>query len=320
MFPQSFSLISSILFAGLIGTTYLANAVGYDQDPAQGWYFYQTTPEVEVTPAPTPAPEVVAEPESRPEPQETSTPPAHQPSEPPTTLSTAWIRKNLQRVLDHAMDTGDPEAVRAYVYLNRYMSERASAFALQSAFETMKDPMVDGSSRRSVAGAAVRTQRQLKEESKKRLLNKAASISGLWYIYKSDCPYCLKQGPLLTRFRELHGFTVVAISVDGGAPPSGKFDSVRHSPEAVDMLAINATPAIFLVDSKSGNVALVGQGFLSYETLEDRTLFAAMEAGVISKEEHDMTRIAPPPSPAEFERETLNLVKGIYDELPPVDE
>ena len=115
-----------------------------------------------------------------------------------------------------------------------------------------------------------------------------AKTVGLWYFFKSDCPYCEKQGPVLNEFTKQYGVTVLPISLDGGPPPSGEFPHfVRDQGQAAAIVpAVEATPALYLAQPSTGGTAAVSQGMLAMDELVDRIITAAHAAKLISEEDY----------------------------------
>lgn len=69
----------------------------------------------------------------------------------PTPLSSAWLRENLDRYRDAAVDDPTPAKVRAYLLLQRVAMDRASAFARATQAVTLGDPLLDANVERPIA-------------------------------------------------------------------------------------------------------------------------------------------------------------------------
>ena len=84
------------------------------QGKSEGWFWYQTYPDpvppVQEKPAPPPPPPPAPEPVSKVD------------QAPTAPFTSAWIRLELPKFRDRAMDDPTPENVRAYYYLQRFFN------------------------------------------------------------------------------------------------------------------------------------------------------------------------------------------------------
>ena len=185
---------------------------------AEGWFWYEPTPapeesppEVEATPPPAPA-EAVSD--------EIATP-ADQPADDPAPLSAAWFRANLDDYRDRALDDPSSENVEAYLYLQKIALERAGAFAEASAAAAVRDPWLDANSERPIATYAAQAVDAQAEAARSALLRELAKEAGILFFYRADCPLCVSQAGVLKLAKDVHGFEIIAVSLDG-SPPQGR--------------------------------------------------------------------------------------------------
>lgn len=282
--------------AGL-ATPCVAAAEDWKKSPADGWFWYIDPPapeEQEPTPtAQPPAPpkqETKAEVPKVPEPPVAATPtPADKPESKP--LSSAWIRENLPILLDRAIDDPTPENVRTYLYVQRVAMDKSSKFSDVSQAVAMGDPNVDESARRPLNAFGASAANREAVDNRRRVFDKLAKTTGVWYFYRSDCHYCEQQGPILSGIEQGYGLTIFPISMDGGAPPSGTFtQKPRMDSGQSTKLGVQATPALYLVQPGSGSILPLSQGLLAEDQLISRIILAAHSAKWISDEEYQSTR------------------------------
>ena len=101
---------------------------------------------------------------------------------------------------------------------------------------------------------------------------------GVFFFYRSDCPYCHAYSPTLKSFAEQYDLEVMAISLNGGILKEWP-DSKIDQGEAAN-LGINAVPATILFDKQTSEVIPVGFGALSHqELLEQIYLLTQVKAG-----------------------------------------
>jgi conjugal transfer pilus assembly protein TraF len=105
-------------------------------------------------------------------------------------------------------------------------------------------------------------------ESRTTALRDIAQMYGLFFVFSSDCPYCIQIAPFLKRFARTYDFTLIPISIDGGTLP--EFPDARYEPSIKARLGVDVTPAIFLVDPGAGHIQPIAYGVISLSELETR--------------------------------------------------
>lgn len=244
----------------------------------EGWFWYEREPDPQEEPEPAPP---LPPPASTPTPSET-------PSGPPP-LSSAWLRERLGAYRDQAIDDPTPDNVALYLYLQRVAMDKASRFAAATQRAVQFDPFLDEITQRPTANFAANLVNEQTAKQRAALLAQIAQGAGVLFFFRSDCPYCEAQAPLLATLRERHGFAVLPVSVDGAPLPGGHFPTFQRDAGQAQALGVVSTPALFLARPPDG-VALIAQGLLSLSQLEERLLTAALEAGWISEAEYAKSR------------------------------
>ena len=254
---------------------------------AEGWFWYAEEPPAAEEPeqAPEPAPDVTALPPAAAEP---ASPASAAPGGPPP-LSAAWLRANLERYRDSAIDDPSPRNVALYLYLQRLAIDKAERFAEATQRVVWSDPLLDETTRRPLATFAANLVNREAAANRDAALTETAKVAGLWFLFRSDCPYCEAQAPLLKVLTARYGFDVQAVSLDGKPLPSGFFRDFRADRGQAKALGVVSTPALFLARPPDGLVPL-SQGVLSLAELEQRIVHAATEAGWIAPHWRERTR------------------------------
>jgi conjugal transfer pilus assembly protein TraF len=119
-------------------------------------------------------------------------------------------------------------------------------------------------------------------------------MAAVWFFFRSDCPYCEAQAPLLQVLAERYGFTILAVSLDGAPLPGGLFPDYRRDAGHAARLGVVSTPALFLVKPEGPTFAPIAQGLLSLAQLQERITGAAVSQGWISEDAMPPTRRAAP--------------------------
>jgi len=261
---------------------------GFFDRKAEGWFWYHD-------PVAPPEPELV-EPLPPPPPPEPPAVPPPAPPEPdnpgPPPLSSKWLSKNLEEYLFRALDDPSMDNVAAYYYLQRLATDRSEKFADRARMVMVSDPLLDENSRRPTAnvGAKVATQEGI--EHKNTMLAELGKFVGIWFFYKSDCPYSVPQVYAQETMDSAHGIRTYPISIDGKPlpTPSPIFQKYAVDQGQAEMLQVRNTPALFLVRPDTGEVVPLGEGVFAADLLERRILVAASSAGWITEEMFNQTR------------------------------
>ena len=272
---------------------------------ADGWFWYEALPEPALPPE-------KAEP---PVPAAPATPPG------PPPLSTAWFRLELDRFRDRAIDQPTPENVRAYLYLQKVMLDRADSFARVSQQVAAADPYLDAVTERPLSPFAANATSAEATARRGEVLHGLAESTGLLFVVDSACSVCVRQADVLVSAQRQYGFALLTVSLDGAAP-AGLALPVRPDQGQARRLGVVGTPALFLM--RPPDVILpLAQGALDLDTLTGRIVDQAHRAGWVGDAAYAATRAVrqpfavPPPGtlePDELE-DPLRIVAGLRARL-----
>lgn len=206
----------------------------------------------------------------------------------PAAFSAAWLRENLPRYRDLAIDNPTAENVRAYLYVQRIVLDKAENFAEAVQSVVVGDALIDEAARRGLSNyAANRLDRKAGDDTRS-LMKSIAQRAGIFFFFSSDCTYCRAQIPILENFVAAHGFAMVSVSTDGKAAEDFPFPWRRDNGIASEM-AVSQVPALVLV-SEDRKIAQISQGLLSVSELQNRIIQVARRIGLISEDEFNRTR------------------------------
>ncbi|EOX3379444.1 conjugal transfer protein TraF [Vibrio cholerae] len=255
-------------------------------DGEKGWFWYEQLPEEEkekfveklLKEQPTLIPTQPAKPAS-PQPAEDKP------------LSTAWFRENFQKYQDAAMDNPyNQEAMRTYLYLEKFMRDRAVAFGYERQKTVYSDPFLDSTSARPTANFGLRSMNRRASEIREDLLAEVGKQSGLFFFYRSDDEFSQQQAPLIKALEKDYGFAIKPISMDG--KPLGKegwTDYLTDNGQAAT-LGVYQVPAIYVFNPNNERFEVVAQGLQSLTELKRRTIAAAERAEIITPEQAQLMR------------------------------
>ncbi len=105
-------------------------------------------------------------------------------------FSVAWLRKNLPRYRDLAIDKPTPENVRAFLLIQRIMLDKAENFTQAVQTQVVGDALVDESARRGLSTIAVHSLDAKGTEETRNLIKGLSDKTGIFFFFSSTCPYC----------------------------------------------------------------------------------------------------------------------------------
>lgn len=267
------ALAAALIFS--CGTVFAAASVNdapdtsssFYENAEEGWFWYKDTESEE----------------EREKKAEQSAPPAG-----PEAFSAAWLRENLPRYRDLAIDSPTAENVRAYLYVQRIVLDKAENFAKAVQSVVVGDALIDEAARRGLSNYAANRLDRKAEAETRNLMKSIAEKAGIFFFFASDCAYCKAQVPILENFVASHGFALVSVSIDGNAPEGFPLPWKTDNGIASEM-GIAQVPALVFV-TEDRKIAQISQGLLSVSELQNRVIQVARRIGIISAEEFNRTR------------------------------
>lgn len=262
MRPTHFLLL---LLLTAFSTTSIAAAPVYWSKSEQGWFWYKTQP----VPPPPPVPEIPK--------------PVVAPGD--KVFSSAWFKDNLDRYKEAALDNPSPQNIKTYMYLQRLAMDKAQAFAEGVKLAVYNNPALDESNRSPGNRLALGAVNEATLAAKKAVLGRLAKGAGIWFFYRSDCPYCKAEEPVLRTMQNLYGFHVLPISLDGRPMPDGMFPDFVADQGQASRLGVTVTPTMYLV-APPDKVLKISEGVLASDQIEDRIVELGHQSKWIDDEEY----------------------------------
>lgn len=269
--------------------TALADEGTFYERKAEGWFFYEPEP---LPPEPPPEPEPEPEPRAvvvAPPTDDTAPEPAQVTA--PAPFSTVWIRENLPKYQEAALD--DPtnvEKAAAVAFVKRLALDKAEQFTHTHEKMMLKYPILDESTNRSQSSFATKAMDGAAANNADKLLTKIANNTlGIFYFYEDNCPVCVAQTSPLRTLINRYQFKIQPISMDGSHLPVKGYENFKVDEGQSRVLGVVKAPAIYLVVTPDQILSL-GQGGTSASDLNKSLLLQAQAAGVITDEEYQSTR------------------------------
>jgi len=180
------------------------------------------------------------------------------------------MKKRLQDLLKVAYVNPTEENLRTYIAYQNMVTKKAAVFTDKWQRVLWKSPDLDYSQKHPIAGMAkaANTQELSKQE---RTMFKSLNEQGygIFFFYRSDCPYCHKMISPIRIFKRMTGMSVLPISVDG-VLLSKEFPGSIHDAGQARKLGVESTPSIYLVNPKTKDIKTIATGWISVIELKDR--------------------------------------------------
>ncbi len=248
--------VASLLLAGALASA--LSAVAEDGDSwhrrqREGWFWYRTEPAPEAEPVEESAAALY--------------PPLEAAIDAPVELER--VRRQVAETLARAVLQPNEENLLAYIETMEEVLGRARLAADYHKRVLWRHPRFDRAVKRPSTSplGALAWKRELREDMD-RSLGKLAGNHGLYFFVSGSCPYCEVMAPAVISFARRHGFVLVSVSLDGGAP--AQLSNVDYGPELGRELAVATVPAVFLVEAGTGAATPVLYGVASMEEIERR--------------------------------------------------
>lgn len=185
------------------------------------------------------------------------------------------IRSTVKQALDKAILNPTPENVKNYIALQNDVAERSARFSKQWQEALLENPKLDYSLVHPTNSMARQIEVDQESQKENDAIKQLAQESGLFFFYKSTCPYCRGFAPILKRFAEQHGITVIPITTNGISLPEFP-DSYTDQGQAVTF-EVKVEPSLFIVNPYTKKAIPVGYGLMSETDLRKRILDIAKQ-------------------------------------------
>lgn len=174
--------------------------------------------------------------------------------------------EDLKRV---AVMNPSNDNLTAYMRYQRWVMNKSARFAERWQRLVWSVPELDygltGRPTNAMAINAFDDQRRDKDADTVRGL---AATHGLLFVFRSDCPFCHRFAPILKRFEQEFGMTVLAVSLDGAALP--EYPHAQSDNGFAARLNPSAVPALYLTAPTTREIQPVGFGLMSLSELVER--------------------------------------------------
>jgi conjugal transfer pilus assembly protein TraF len=177
------------------------------------------------------------------------------------------VKLKIKAALDNAILNPTTENIKNYIILQNAMSQRANLFSNTWKEVLMIHPELDYSIAHPTNNVALQVYHEKVSLQKNAILEKFAEHSGLFFFYRSNCPYCQRFAPILAHFALAHHIVVIPITMDGKSLP--EFPNSAHDSGQAKKFNVTVEPSLYAVDPVTQKAYPVAYGLSSETELED---------------------------------------------------
>jgi conjugal transfer pilus assembly protein TraF len=187
------------------------------------------------------------------------------------------MQQRLETLKRVAVMNPTDDNLMAYMRFQRMVMDRSQVFADRWQRLVWREPSLDYASEgRPTNTLAIAAFDERQRDRDTAAVRQLAATHGLVFVFRSDCPFCHRFAPVLKRFAQAHGLTVLAVSLDGGTLP--EYPDARPDNGIAARLNARAVPALYLTQPSRREFRPVGFGLMSDTDLLERIAALAREA------------------------------------------
>ena len=178
------------------------------------------------------------------------------------------IRKDLDAKRALAVVHPTPDNIKAYMAAQKVEIDRAGYFADVWRRVLWQNAGLNYELKNPMNNSAIKVATRERKARETRTMTDLAREWGLFFFFRSDCPYCKHMVPTLQWITRQYDMTILPISLDGatieGLPPSVKDNGLSAQ------LGVEAVPLFVLGNVKTRKMVILGSGVLSLQDFVER--------------------------------------------------
>jgi conjugal transfer pilus assembly protein TraF len=186
------------------------------------------------------------------------------------------LQKRLEDLKRIAVMNPSDANLLAYMRLQRTVMDKSQTFADRWQRLVWSVPDLDyGMTGRPTNAMAINVFDDQQRSGDADTVRALAATHGLIFVFRSDCPFCHRFAPILKRFEQEFGITVLAVSMDGGTLPD--YPDARPDNGIATRLQARSVPAVYLTQPSRREIRPVGFGLMSDSELLERVAALARD-------------------------------------------
>jgi conjugal transfer pilus assembly protein TraF len=177
-------------------------------------------------------------------------------------------RKVLETKLHAAIVEPTRENLIAYITAQKALMDQSEKFSEMWKQVVMTTPSLDETLVHPVDQNARHVYYTQKHQDLEKRIKKLSAEYGLFFFFRKNCGYCHQFAPVVKRFSQKYGWSVLSISLDGGTLP--EFPAARQNNGIAERLQITHVPALIALHPKTGQLIPLAYGLISESEIEQR--------------------------------------------------
>lgn len=177
-------------------------------------------------------------------------------------------RKALETKLHAAIVEPKRENIISYIMAQKALMDQSQRFAEMWKQVVMTTPSLDETLVHPVDQNARHIYYAEHHRQLEKRIKHLASEYGLFFFFRKNCGYCHHFAPIVKRFAQKYGWSVLGVSLDGGTLP--EFPHAKQNNGIAERLQIAHVPALIALHPKSGQLIPLAYGLTSESEIEQR--------------------------------------------------
>ncbi len=183
--------------------------------------------------------------------------------------------QTIKRALYTARKNPTKENVKQYIQMQNKVTGEAKSFSQVWQSVLLENPELNYAIKHPTNNYARMIEEDELHKKEDAAIHQLAKVSGLFFFYRSTCPYCRAFAPTVKQFAEMYGIKVVPITTDGISLP--EFPDSRINQGQAEAFDVKVEPALFVVNPYTKEKITITYGLISFTDLKRRVLDLAMQ-------------------------------------------
>lgn len=189
-------------------------------------------------------------------------------------------RKSLEQKLHSAIIEPSQEHLIAYITAQKALMDQSQRFAEMWKQVIMTTPSLDETLQYPVDQNARHVYYSAQRHLIENQIKKLSAEYGLFFFFRKNCGYCHHFAPIVKRFAQKYGWSVLPISLEGGT--LAEFPHVKQNNGIAERLNITHVPALIALHPKTGQLIPLAYGLTSESEIEQRVeLLTRLSEGLV---------------------------------------
>jgi conjugal transfer pilus assembly protein TraF len=179
------------------------------------------------------------------------------------------MQKTLEELKKVAIMAPTDANLKTYMRYQQMVMAKSSVFADSWQRAVWTDPSLDYATRgRPTTNFGLDVYDAERQKTERRTISELAKTHGLFFFFRSDCPYCHRFAPVLKRFEQAYGIHVFPVSLDGGGLPEYPAGATDNGIAA--RLNVTTVPALYLATPSVKEIQPIGFGVMAESEIAER--------------------------------------------------